>query len=383
MFLQSNIIGQSRIWVPQTTTNGLVSVSMPLQTQNVIRATETSSIYNQQLGNKLSEFDALRAMHQRELEQFLQGNGTRSPNTYRSRGVNMAWKYEKADIEMGGKGSANWSKSQRQEIMERGRVKGAEGHHLRNVAHHPEDQSDPNNIGFFKTKKEHCEKGHGGDFHNESDSPMKDKNQMIKNTNTKRLIGNELRGAGISAIISFAAAFSISLIVAAAQDGITPESIKNAALNGSNGAIIGVAGYAVGRAVANLITPALLKALEKVGIKVTESISSACTMGITGFAVIAVVSVIQFIHLKRKGYTTKNAFVLVGKTAGMSIFSLAITVTVCAIWGSGPAFYVGLAIGLVVIAYSAAKLFIEKNTASKVQELISKLLYNKTIVKTA
>ena len=377
MFIQSSIIGQSRIWVPQTTTNGFVSVSMPLQTQNVIRATETANIYNQQLGNKLSEFDTLRAMHQRELEQFIQGNGNRNPNTYRQRGGNMAWRYEKADIEMGGRGSEGWNAQERQQILDKGRVNGAEGHHQKNVANHPTEQSNPDNIKFFRDRQQHLKEGHGGDFHNESDAPMRDKNQMLKNTNNKRLIGNELKGAGISAIISFAAAFSISLIVAAAQDGITPETLKNAALNGSNGAIIGVAGYAVGRAVANLITPVLLKALEKVGIKVTESISSACTMGITGFAVIAIVSVIQFIHLKRKGYTTKNAFVLVGKTTGMSLMSLVITVAVCARWGTGPAFIVGLVIGVGIIAFSISKALIDNSTAKKIQELIASLLFNK------
>ena len=38
----------------------------------------------------------------------------------RSQGVKLAWKYEKADVEMGGNGTANWNESQKQEILERG-----------------------------------------------------------------------------------------------------------------------------------------------------------------------------------------------------------------------------------------------------------------------
>ena len=88
----------------------------------------------------------------------------------RSKGVKLAWKYEKADIEMGGKGSANWNENQRQEILENGKVRGAEGHHQRNVADHPEDQADPNNIKYYKSREEHLQEGHGGDFKNESDA---------------------------------------------------------------------------------------------------------------------------------------------------------------------------------------------------------------------
>ena len=113
----------------------------------------------------------------------------------------MAWKYEKADVEMGGNGTANWNESQKQEILERGSVRGAEGHHQRNVAAHPEDQADPDNIKFYKSRKEHLEEGHHGDFHNESDAPPIDKEAKLEHTNRTRVIRNELKGAGIAAVI--------------------------------------------------------------------------------------------------------------------------------------------------------------------------------------
>lgn len=77
----------------------------------------------------------------------------------RNDAVKLAWDYEKADVEMGGRGSSDWDDAQCQEIKETGKVRGAEGHHQKNVADHPEDQGDPDNIKFYKSRKEHLEKG--------------------------------------------------------------------------------------------------------------------------------------------------------------------------------------------------------------------------------
>lgn len=45
------------------------------------------------------------------------------PNTLaRQEAVRIAWEYEKADIEMGGSGSADWSESQKSEILKNGKV---------------------------------------------------------------------------------------------------------------------------------------------------------------------------------------------------------------------------------------------------------------------
>ncbi|MEG2857756.1 MAG: hypothetical protein RR994_03985, partial [Clostridia bacterium] len=89
----------------------------------------------------------------------------------RNFGVKRAWEYEQADVKMGGKGSGNWNKQERGQIRERGTVRNSQGHHQKNVANHPEEQADPDNIKFYRTQKEHLEKGHNGDFRNESDGP--------------------------------------------------------------------------------------------------------------------------------------------------------------------------------------------------------------------
>lgn len=377
MYFQSSLITPTPIWVPRNTTNVFASISTPLQTNNLVRSSGVAYNYSQQLNGYLTEFNDLRAIHQRALEQFLQGNGTCDPQTYRNRGVDMAWRYEKADIEMGGNGSANWNKSQRQEILETGKVKGAEGHHLRNVAKYPEDQSDPDNIAFFKSHEKHRIEGHQGDFRNESNAPKKNKNAMLRGTNRKRVIRNELNGAGIAAAISFATAFSISLIVAAAQDGITPESLKNASINGGNAAIMGTAYYAVGRIVGKYITPMIVKTLEDIGVKVTENISTACSMAITGIAVIAIISVVQFVRLKRKGHSTRDALVIVGKTAAISLGEMAICAIVYAIWGGPYAIIVGVVISVALVGYTIYNNINEKKTLKKVRDLTAEILFNR------
>ena len=111
--------------------------------------------------------------------------------------------------------------AQCQEIKETGKVRGAEGHHQKNVADHPEDQGDPDNIKFYKSRKEHLEKGHNGDFHNSSDAPKIDKDKMLKKTNSKRVFRNEIKGIGIAAAIGIGVGFTIGFAVSLAQTGVT------------------------------------------------------------------------------------------------------------------------------------------------------------------
>lgn len=380
MYPKGNMLGLTNVWMPHNITSGSISTTMPLQTNNVVRATGTANNYNNQLNDYLTKLNDLRAVHQQELGQYLDGNGTHDAYTYRQRGVDMAWKYEKADIEMGGRGSEHWNRQERQQILQDGRVQGAEGHHQQNVADHPTEQSNPDNIKFYRDRQQHLEEGHGGDFHNESDAPMTDKNQMLKDTNNRRLVGNELMGAGIAAVISFVAAFSLSLIVAAAQDGITPETLKSSTINGGNGAIIGTAGYAVGRVVANHITPMLVNTLKKTGLKATPNISGACTMAITGVAIIAIVFTIQFIRLKRKGYATKDALKQVGKQAIKSLAVLALSVLIQALFGNVLALIVGLAMGAIFLVRTLWSIHEGKKLSEIIQQISADLIYRKALI---
>ena len=313
---------------------------------------------------KLEGLHAKREMYESQV------NRTTPNSRDRNRGVDLAWEYEKADIEMGGKGSANWDKSQRQEILETGRVRGAEGHHQRNVADHPEDQADPDNIKFYKSRKEHRIKGHQGKWSNESNAPKKDKDAMVTHTNRKRVIKNELKGAGIAAVIGFVSGASIGFIVTIAQNGISPDALKDAAINGGK---IGVEGAAFGlinhigtRLVGDVATNAMTGLLSNFGIEITENITKACNMGIAGSIAIITFSVYQFVRLKMNGATTKDALCSVGKNAAISVASLAVTVVVQAAYGGPAALAVSIGIGAVMLSYSMYNFYHDKKLMSRI-----------------
>ena len=99
--------------------------------------------------------------------------GAKSIETLRRQAVKDAWKAEKELVEKTGQGTRKWSKSEIKELLETGKVKGYEGHHINNVKDHPELAGNPNNITFVN-KSEHLSK-HGGDFRNETHGKLLDR----------------------------------------------------------------------------------------------------------------------------------------------------------------------------------------------------------------
>lgn len=82
----------------------------------------------------------------------------------RQSAVRHAWKEEQARVKEG-LGTRDWTPSQQKEIIERGSVKGYEGHHMKSVSEYPEYAGDPKNIQFL-TETEHFEGAHQGSYHN-------------------------------------------------------------------------------------------------------------------------------------------------------------------------------------------------------------------------
>lgn len=171
----------------------------------------------------------------------------------RSSAVQTAWEYEKADIIMGGSGSEGWTTEERQQILKAkygSGLPGAEGHHRKNVHDHREEQWNPDNIKFFRTRKEHLE-AHGGDFHNETDMPLCDRKEMLRQTQRKRVIQNEVKGATISAIVGFMTSASLSLIAELYEKGFSLDTAKDVITNvfkqGLAGACNGTVSYGVFR----------------------------------------------------------------------------------------------------------------------------------------
>lgn len=343
-------------------------ITAPLQSINTFSTISTTSRFNTQCKEFVTNLRELSQRYNAKVRQVVALAPTYTGS--RQQGVKLAWKYEKADVEMGGKGSANWNESQRQEIRETGTVRGAEGHHQRNVADHPEDQADPDNIKFYKSREEHLKEGHQGDFRNESDASKINKEEMLQRTNRKRVIKNELKGAGIAAIIGFVSGASIGFIVTIAQNGISPESIKDAAINGGKagleGAAFGLINHVGTRLIGDIATNAMTGLLSNFGIEITENITKACNMGIAGSIAIITFSVYQFVRLKRNGATTKDALQSVGKGALVSVASLAVTVIVQSVYGGPAALAVSVGIGAVMLSYSMYNMYHDKKLMGKI-----------------
>ena len=82
----------------------------------------------------------------------------------RQNAVQSAWKQEKDRVSEG-VGTRKWSEVEQKELLERGRVSGYEGHHMKSVSLYPEYAGEPKNIQFL-SETEHLYGAHGGDYHN-------------------------------------------------------------------------------------------------------------------------------------------------------------------------------------------------------------------------
>lgn len=82
----------------------------------------------------------------------------------RQNAVRKAWKNE-AERVKSGVGTRNWTQEEQKEILERGSVRGYEGHHMKSVSLYPQYAGEPKNIQFL-TENEHLYGAHKGNYHN-------------------------------------------------------------------------------------------------------------------------------------------------------------------------------------------------------------------------
>lgn len=159
----------------------------------------------------------------------------------RYKAVSTAYKYEVADIKMGGKGSANWNKSECQELVRTGKVRGYEGHHINSVARHPSQQTDPNNIRFYRSHNEHKDEGHAGNFRNPSSGELIDRDKMLKVTNAKRVAVNEAKGAATAIVVGASFGVVSSVVETCKEEGTSFSSIKKGLKQSAKPAFISAA----------------------------------------------------------------------------------------------------------------------------------------------
>ena len=355
-----------------TTTFTLSSTALtPMQSSVSYTTRFVTTAYNEQCDNFIKTLGAKKTQYQLKVDQALKNDPTYTG--HRDKGVSLAWKYERADVEMGGNGSENWSKAEKNDIRTRktGTVRHAEGHHRRNVADHPEDQTDPDNIKFYRSREEHLKEGHDGNFQNESDQPKMDKEEMLKKTNRRRVVRNELKGIGLAALIGFATGASIGFIVSLAQNGISPDTLiqafKDGGVAGLEGASLSVVSYGIFRMVGGPVTSALTGVLTKLGVEITDKITKACNMGGVGAILILTTSIYTYIKLRGQGVNNKDALKTVGKQALISVSTLAVTVIVQSVYGGPAAIAVGIGISAVMLGYSMYNVYHNKQLADKMQ----------------
>ena len=83
--------------------------------------------------------------------------------------VRQAWAQERKLVKATGKGSRDWTDSEKEQLRQTGKVKGYEGHHMKSKKAYPDYVDDPNNIEFLKGSEkdinEHLD-AHGGNYQN-------------------------------------------------------------------------------------------------------------------------------------------------------------------------------------------------------------------------
>lgn len=319
--------------------------------------------YNQQL----KEITDTLGMKRTLLNEKVTNNLKLNPqyDAARQEGVNLAWDYEKADVQMGGKGSAKWNRTQQQEILERGRVRGAEGHHQKNVADHPEGQANPDNIKFYKSREDHLMEGHDGSFHNSTDGPFIDKNKMLQKTNAQRVMKQEIKGLGVSAALGLGIGFSLSFIAELARSEISVENIKEAliygGLDGIETAVISSTGYGIG-----IITQKFLQ--NQLALDLYTNAGMFFNSTVSGLLIVAVLSAYQFAKLTFNGVETKDAMRFTGKSAVFSLSSLSVSIIAQSVLGGYAGIIVSTAIGLSMFSISMVSTVKERYISSKIRE---------------
>lgn len=281
--------------------------------------------------------------------------------------ISGAWKTEKYELELGGKGTANWTKDERQMILEKGRLEGVEGHHQQSVKYHSEEQANPDNIKFYKTREEHLREGHNGDFKNESDAPMYDRRQRLIDTKRRSVIKNEVIGASIVAVVSFITTAGLRFVIEMVKSNRNPEDVKNArnlALReGAEATGYALLSYGLGK----LAVYGGMKVLEHFGIELSKKSMLWFQGGIAAAAIAIGLGVITYFRMRNMGYDRKESLLQAGKATGVSfgiaMISLMVSINIGMSWAIG----VNVAIAICSASYMLYTVVHEKNLSEQLQ----------------
>lgn len=353
----------------QILSNVIYSTNNTVGTINNLLGTINS--YNAQFQSIYSSLNEVRTNTEQALSELLASNS--SANTMRNTGVSQMWDYLRAEAQMGGN-SSNLTPEQLRELLERGKIRNFEGHHINSVDAHPKLQANPDNVvpleehRFDDGPRDHFA-AHDNNWRTPTEGQPHDRNQILKDLNNQRvsekqgaiknernsIFKNELVGLGAAIAIGFGVGFTIGFIVKLAQNGLSAESVRTATIaglkSGRTTAIIGGISYGITRTIGELATGALTKTLLNSGIEVSRNISKMCYMGSIGMLSIILFSTYQFVQLKKMGYDTKDTLIRVGKQALFSLTVLFVSIISQGIWAGHAGLIVSTGAGLIVVSY--------------------------------
>ena len=286
---------------------------------------------------------------------------------------------EAEDVKMGGHGSieGGWTEDEIKELPDRvdkniGGVAGAEGHHQKNAASHPEHQANPNNIKFFRTRDLHKEIGHRGDWKNETDDPFIDKDQMLKDTTKNNNLKAEIVNIKMVVYMAAGVGFAIGTAVTLALEGISFKTIQKGIICGSKQAIRSTAfslvGYGIGRIVGDRFTNVVLKQLVTHGLQLSPATSILLNQTISGVVVTTLFLSVTYIKLRLSGFSPSIAIQRLGPVAAMSFVGLVLSSIVSYFFNKPGAIIFGM-------LWSAGQVWYIKYQDNHRKETIRKLEY--------
>ncbi len=352
MFTSRRSITKANSHTVNTFNHNIIGVG--LHTSNTFGTIQTTNNFNEQFDTIFKDLN--------ERRQTLDGRVGQLPNgdtSLRNEGVGLAWRYEQAEIEMGGKGSTNWTDEQRQEIMNNGKVRGAEGHHINSVKDNPSQQANPDNIEFMKNRQEHLER-HGGDFRNPTEGDLIDRNSRLEEINRQRVFKNELTGIGLAAAIGLGLGFTIGVVTTLAQRGMTVDAVKTSLgvglKAGLESSMLATVNHAIVRGIGETISQAMSQiAIHHYGFALTENLLKMCNMATVGVIGSIVFSTWLYVKLKWKGHSTRAALTKAMTGFGTSLTILFVSVLAQGVWGGYAGLITSLSIGLGMVIFQYVK----------------------------
>lgn len=352
--------------------NSANAIISSILTFNVYNSMSITNNFNRQFNDIINRLHSLRIQDQEKLNQILTDK-SQNQRKMRNIGVKRAWEYEKAEVEMGGKGTGKWDKEQQKELLDTGKVRGAEGHHINNVADNPELQADPDNIIMAKDREQHRDM-HNGDFRNSTEGELINRDRRLKDTNGKRIFKNELTGIGAAAAIGLGIGFTIGFSLQLAKIGVSPENLKNAVIAGGKvggeSAIMATVGHVVGRTIGELTAKVTEGVFNNWGMVITDNITKMCNMASIGVITITVFSIYQFTKLKLDGYSTKECIIRTAKGTLFSLLTLTISIIAQGILGGAAGVIVSTSIGLICISYTLVTTVHDRKLTEEIEVFI-------------